>query len=121
MGFHTISDIGVRYGLIAFDRKGIERPEAGGMFNEKLIEEVSTQRITNVFFFSHGWKGDLPAAIEQYDSWIAALMKAPDLQKAQQIFPDFCPLLIGLHWPSLPWGDEEVGGEGSFAPLGGFG
>ena len=25
------------------------------------------------------------------------------------------PLFVGLHWPSLPWGEEELG-DGSFAP-----
>jgi hypothetical protein len=117
MGFHTI-DNEVQYGLIAFDADGVERPEADGKFTQKLIEEVKTQPITNVFFFSHGWKGDVPAAIEQYNKWIAALIKSPDSQKAQQLFPKFRPLLIGLHWPSLPWGEEEARSDGSFAVAG---
>ena len=35
----------------------------------------------------------------------------------------FRPLLIGLHWPSLPFGDEELsgGGAASFAAAGGGG
>ncbi len=119
MGFHSIRDTGVQYGLIAFDRDGVERPEATGRFSQQLIEEVKAQPITNVFFFTHGWKGDVPAAIEQYDSWIGALMQSPDARKAQQVFPGFRPLLIGLHWPSLPWGGEDAGGDGSFGASGG--
>ena len=119
MGFHSIRDTGVQYGLIAFDRDGVERPEATGRFSQQLIEEVKAQPITNVFFFTHGWKGDVPAAIEQYDSWIGALMQSPDARKAQQVFPGFRPLLIGLHWPSLPWGGEDAGGDGSFSASGG--
>src|SRR5271157_4160564 len=120
MGFHKVGDSGFQYGLIAFDADGNERPESDGKFTQKLIEEVMAQPITNVFFFSHGWKGDVPAAIEQYDKWIGALIDSPDLQKAQQAFPDFRPLFVGLHWPSLPWGEEEAGSDGSFAAPGGL-
>jgi len=31
------------------------------------------EKVTDVFFTSHGWKGDMPAAIEQYDRWVAAM------------------------------------------------
>lgn len=115
MGYHTIRDTGIQYGLIAFDRDGLERLEADGKFTQKLIENATSQPITDVFLFSHGWKGDIQAAAEQYDSWIEALMKSSDHQKAKQVIPTFSPLLIGLHWPSLPWGDEEARSDGSFA------
>src|ERR1700730_17117871 len=121
MGFHEIRDTGIRYGLVAFDSNGIERPELTGKFSQKLVEEVTTQPVTNVLFFSHGWKGDVPAATEQYDRWIGALTKSLDFRKAQQVFPNFRPLFIGLHWPSLPWGNEEARSDGSFAPTGGPG
>ena len=119
MGFHSIRDVGVSYGLIAFDRDGIERSESGDSFSQKLIEELEKHSVTDVFFFSHGWKGDVPAAIEQYNSWIGSLMQSPDLQRAPQILPGFRPLLIGLHWPSLPWGAEDTRTDGSFAISGG--
>ncbi len=32
-----------------------------------------------------------------------------DIERIKQLRPGFRPLLIGLHWPSLPWGDEELG------------
>jgi hypothetical protein len=66
MGFHEIRDTGTRYGLVAFDSNGIERPEFTGKFSQMLVEEVTTQPVTNVLFFSHGWKGDVAAATEQY-------------------------------------------------------
>jgi hypothetical protein len=31
------------------------------------------------------------------------------LERMRQRRPAFRPLLLGLHWPSLPWGDEEFG------------
>ncbi|SOE96054.1 CHAT domain-containing protein [Burkholderia sp. D7] len=57
----------------------------------------------------HGWKGDVPAAIEQYDLWVAATGAAEgDLARIRQNTADFAPLIIGLHWPSLPWGIESL-------------
>src|SRR5260370_34556127 len=38
-----------------------------------------------------------------------------DREKAARVFPGFGPLFIGLHRPSLPGGEEELG-DGSFAP-----
>ena len=62
-----------------------------------------------MFLTSHGWKGDVPAAIEQYDAWIGAMLKVEaDRATARQLRPEFMPLIVGLHWPSLPWGDEEI-------------
>jgi hypothetical protein len=31
-----------------------------------------------------------------------------DIERTKQIRPGFLPLLIGVHWPSLPWGNEEL-------------
>ena len=59
----------------------------------------------------------MPAAKDQYNRWMGALMASPDLARAAQVFPNFSPMLVGLHWPSQPWGDEEVGDSGnSFGP-----
>ena len=115
MGYHTIGDAGIQYGLIAFDGTGIERDEASRKFSDTLIEQVSNDAVTNIFFFSHGWKGDVPAAVDQYDRWIGALVNSPDMKAAQQIIPNFRPLFVGLHWPSLPWGSEQARSDGSFA------
>src|SRR3984885_4639702 len=117
MGYHSVGP-NTRYGLIAYDANGVERLEADGMFTRKLIAEVEGGAVTDIFFFCHGWKGDLPAAVEQYDQWIGAFVESPDHQKAKIAYPDFKPLLIGLHWPSQPWGDEEAGSAGSFAVSG---
>lgn len=55
----------------------------------------------------------MPAAKDQYGRWMGALMASPDLARAAQIFPNFSPMLVGLHWPSQPWGDEDVGESGN--------
>ena len=73
---------------------------------------------------SHGWKGDIPAAREQYNRWIQAMAGCEaDRKQIRELRKDFKPLLVGFHWPSQPWGDEEIGvGAGtSFAAPGGPG
>jgi hypothetical protein len=65
---------------------------------------------------SHGWKGDVPAAREQYNRWIHAMAVCTrDIERMRAKKPDFKPLIIGFHWPSLPFGDEGLGGA-SFGP-----
>ncbi|MBE9209639.1 hypothetical protein IQ244_24710 [Nostoc sp. LEGE 06077] len=57
--------------------------------------------------------GDIPAAKEQYNNWITAMgSRAADIQKIKELRQlqnqEFRPLLIGLHWPSKPWGNEDL-------------
>jgi hypothetical protein len=116
MSTHTIPGTSTEYHLIAFDANGLERTDdvAGGTFSRRVLEKVAAEAPTNIFLFSHGWKGDALAAIDQYNRWIKAMVDlSPD---AQRMGTGFKPLWIGLHWPSLPWGEE---GSGSFAAAGG--
>ena len=114
----TIPGSATQYGLMCFDANGAERSDPdvrGGAMSRRLLEAAAGGDITNIFLFSHGWMGDVPAAVDQYDRWIGAVdTLAADREKASRIFPGFRPLYIGLHWPSLPWGEEELG-DASFA------
>ena len=107
----------LEYLLIVFDENGQERREFdGSLLSERVLERAKglTPRITDVFLMSHGWKGDVPAAIEQYDAWVATMAGLKqDLDAARKRRPGFVPLTIGLHWPSLPWGDETISAGGS--------
>jgi hypothetical protein len=67
MPIRNIPGIGVDYYLLVFDEQGNERPEPDG----SLMSEVVRHRVadpalcvSDVFLISHGWKGDLPTAIE---------------------------------------------------------
>ena len=122
MSFETIPETDLQYGLISFDADGNERIERSGLMSQALVKKATTDSITNIFFFCHGWQGDVPEAKEQYNKWLKAFVNSGDWQKAAQQFPRFRPLLIGLHWPSKPWGDEELRGgafgaaEGALGP-----
>ena len=110
MPFQKIPNLDVEYALIAFDHKGVERTDdpVGGVFSRALIDKVRQEQPSHIFLFSHGWKGDLPSAIDQYNRWIGAMWNRQ--ADRQAMGPDFRPLFIGLHWPSQPWGEETIGG-----------
>lgn len=113
-----VSEFDLRYYLVTFDAEGRERSDdPDGLTSRRVLETLAEESVTDVFLISHGWKGDIPAARDQYNRWISAMAAcSADVQRARQQRPGFHPLLIGLHWPSLPWGDEEFGGgEDSFA------
>lgn len=104
-----------QYLLIAFDKDGVERTDdPDGRMSERAIETVKQGKVTDVFLVSHGWKGDVPAAIDQYDRWIGAMiLSTDDLARMRAKRPGYTPLILGLHWPSQPWGDEEMKGGGA--------
>jgi hypothetical protein len=111
MPFKTIPNTTVTYALIAFDGDGHERTDdpdgINGRMSARILQEAQSNPPNHIFFFSHGWKGDVPAAIDQYNRWIKAMTDLP--ADMATIGADVKPLWIGLHWPSLPWGDDELG------------
>lgn len=110
MGLEISTVIGPQYYLIAFDKYGVEQVEPDGTrISDTLRRLLENSRFTDVIIIIHGWKGDIKAARQQFNCWIAAMAKCEsDISRARQIRQDFKPLIIGFHWPSLPWGDEEL-------------
>jgi hypothetical protein len=103
------------YYLVGFDENGKERAQSDGSFlSRAVLKEVAEQPVTDVFVMSHGWRGDGPAAVGQYDAWMGNLMASkPDIEAMKRLRPNFRLVLVGWHWPSEPFGEE---GAGSFAP-----
>jgi len=100
------------YYLINFDSDCKERmADDGRALSELVVDELKREPITDVFVMSHGWMGDLDGAKAQYDKWTANLWScADDIEAVKKKRPGFRPLLIGLHWPSKPFGNEDTGG-----------
>lgn len=110
MPLESVPGTSLQYYLVNFDALGNERDEVNGTkMSQTLIEVLKKEPITDMFIISHGWQGDIPAARSQYNRWIKAMAaNTADIEKLKQIRPNFKPLLIGLHWPSLPWGNETM-------------
>jgi hypothetical protein len=118
MPVRHVPDRDATYHLICYDADGRERQDdPDGLMSQQAATAIRDGTATDVFVMSHGWKGDIPAAIEQYDRWISAMLdRTADREEIRQLRPGFGAVLIGFHWPSLPFGDEELGGgDGSFA------
>jgi hypothetical protein len=118
MPLRTIPDTNVTYSLIAFDAQGSERRDdpdgIAGLMSARVVHDARANPPSHIFFFSHGWKGDVPAAIDQYNRWIKAMTDLP--ADVASLGPGFNPLWIGLHWPSQPWGNGELGSNSFDAP-----
>ena len=116
MPLETIPGTDIRYHLVLLDADGKERgDDPDGRMSERITQALHANRPTDVFVFIHGWKGDVNAARQQYAAWMSTLMcQARDLERARANRPGFAPLLVGVHWPSLPFGDESFGQGASF-------
>ena len=76
MPVRSIAGTDLAYALVVFDEKGDERPEPDGTFlSETLAQRVAdpARPVTDVYFTAHGWQGDVPGAIAQFDRWISAM------------------------------------------------
>lgn len=112
MPIRQIPNTNQNYYLINFDSKGQERAaDDGRVLSQLVLDELKNQPVTDIFVMSHGWLGDIDDAQTQYDKWMANLWScADDIEAVKKKRPNFRPLLIGLHWPSKPFGNEDTGG-----------
>ena len=115
MTLRDVPGTDLQYRLVCFDKDGRERPEPDATLATDALPGLLTDEaaaVTDVFLLSHGWKGDVPAAIEQYDRWIGEMARCTeDLAAARRLRPRFRTLIVGLHWPSQPWGDEKLAAD----------
>lgn len=113
MPIRTVPQSDLNYFLVCVDRKGAERTDDPDGINGRLVPRVTDalarEPFTDVFLMTHGWMGDVKAAIAQYDPWIGTMVACQtDVARAREVRPGFKALLIGFHWPSLPYGDEQL-------------
>lgn len=121
MPFETIPGTTEQYAHLCFDKDGHERPDdphgIGGVLSKEIIARATREQPSHVFLFSHGWKGDIDSSRDQYDRWIGAMLALAEDRAAMPA--PFRPLWIGLHWPSLPFGNEDLaGGSGDSFDVG---
>lgn len=110
MAVETVPGHDATYHLVSYDARGRERQETDGRYSDVVLSAATTSEPTDVFVFSHGWNGDVPAARRQYGAWVATMLEcAADRDLLAAAPGGFRPMLVGLHWPSKAWGDEEFG------------
>ena len=124
MPFETIPGTSDQFALLSFDLDGRERTDdpqgVGGRLSQEIVKRVANEQPSHILLFCHGWKGDVAAARDQYNRWIGAMLRLTDDRQA--VKGTFKPIWIGLHWPSQPFGDEELStesfdiGEGTLSP-----
>lgn len=119
MPYVPVSGTDLQYALIAYDARGVERTDdPDGRMSQRMLEFVARDPVSDVFIMSHGWKGDMPTARKDYDAWVRAMAACETDRRRMHQRPGYQPLIVGLHWPSLPWGDEDLGGSGTSFALG---
>lgn len=120
MPTRTIPGTTTRYHMISVNKNGDEitpDPDApSGTISDAILADVANGQTTDVFVWTHGWKGDVPDAFDQYDRWIGAFAKLDgDRQRMKALHPNFKEIHIGFHWPSLSWGSEDLVSGSSFS------
>jgi len=75
MPIRSIPNWTEKYYLLVFDKHGREVEEGGALLSGRIGADHPDA--TDIFVFMHGWKGDIPAAIDQYDRWISAMSQLP--------------------------------------------
>ncbi|MEV7565995.1 hypothetical protein [Streptomyces tanashiensis] len=112
MSAETVPGTGTQYHLVAFDARGRERSESDGPYSPVLLRHAAATRPTDVFLFSHGWNADVAGARMQYTDWITAMEScAADRAALAERPGGYQPLLVGLHWPSKAWSDDDLAGR----------
>lgn len=74
-GLRTIPGTEWSYHLIPFDENGRERTWHGRLVSEQVQERLKSRPVTDVFIFSHGWRGDVSDAVDRSQSATGALRR----------------------------------------------
>ena len=113
---------GFPFWLITFDKQGI--PEDAAAI-DALIAELGSQKISDLFVFSHGWNNDRAAALALYKRFFGEVRKVLKDNPAKDANARLG--VAGVVWPSILWPDDAenatmdqvIPGGGGAAGLGG--
>jgi hypothetical protein len=115
----TRTDRRAAFDLIGFGSNGEERTDdPDGLMSDQILRTLADDEsgITDVFLLCHGWLGDIPAARAHYDEWVESMTACTaDIARIKQMRPGFQPHVVGIHWPSMPWGEESFDAGTSFS------
>lgn len=118
MPYRTIPDTDVSYFMLVVDERGTENAQDPDASNGYLSDDLldAAVQATDVFIQIHGWHQGARQAFGQFDSWTNAFVARPTDQALMRACrPGFKSLHLGLHWPSLAWGEGPLVAGDSFA------
>lgn len=96
---------GFEYYVLNYDAHGHERIEGTSLLRDEVFRTLDAQKFTDIFIISHGWLGEARGCEKQYNEWLHAFKNYATGQKRK-----FHPLVLALHWPSKPLGQDEFKG-----------
>lgn len=100
---------GISYHFICYDAVGRERPGEHGLASDETLAAVADEHPSDILLFSHGWNADPEGAVEQYGRWVDTMAARTDaLGRLHARAGGFRPFMVGLHWPSKAWADEDL-------------
>ena len=109
MSLEHSPDHGISYHVVCYNASGRERPGEQGLASDQIMEAVARESPSDIFLFSHGWNADTGAAVKQYGRWVDTMAaRTGDRERLRARAGGFRPLLVGVHWPSMAWADEDL-------------
>jgi hypothetical protein len=113
---------GFPFWLLSFDKQG--NPEDAGAI-DRLIAGLGSEKITDLFIFSHGWNNDRTVALALYNRFFGEMRKVLDSKPLKS--PTTRIGIAGVVWPSILWPDDAesasmdhvIAGDGGGVALGG--
>jgi hypothetical protein len=92
--------------LLNFDRQG-KLLEADEDRLEKISERFRKKPPSHVFVMSHGWNNSQESARKSYEKMLDEMRQLADAYKLRPAGAAYRPAVIGLHWPSLAFENDE--------------
>lgn len=92
---------GFPFWLLTFDKHG--KPVDANVI-DRLIVELDSKKVTDLFIFSHGWNNDRTAALALYDRFFGEMRKVLDGNAPKN--PQTRIGVAGVVWPSILWPDD---------------
>jgi hypothetical protein len=92
---------GFPFWLLTFDKRG--KPEDARAI-DGLMAGLGSQKVTDLFIFSHGWNNDRTAALALYNRFFGEMRKVLDGNAPKNSQTRIG--VAGVVWPSILWPDD---------------
>lgn len=95
---------GFPFWLLTFDKDG-NPTDASAI--DRFVTELTSEKISDLFIFSHGWNNDQKVAFSLYDRFFGEMRKVLDSNVSRKD-PSARIGVAGVIWPSILWPDDAA-------------